>query len=148
MAEMSLRDATKAAKSWRSRFAGMASKHEHMLGTAMRTAEIGIGSLSLGVIQGSRKPGEEVTIFGMPLELATGLTLHGAALFGLGGKYNEHLSNFGDAGVSSYLYLVGRGLGEDWRKKREGGGGAGSDLSDTSGQTFSDRLSAVAAEAA
>ena len=114
-----------------------------MLGTAVRTAEVGIGSLSLGVIQGSREPGKEITVFSMPLELASGLVLHGAALFGLGGKYNEHLSNFGDAGVASYLYLVGRGLGEDWRKKREGGGGAGGWGHGSSGD-FADRLSEVA----
>lgn len=140
--ELSLRDANKAAKTWRGRFASLASKHEIMLGTAMRTAEVGIGSLSLGVIQGNRKPGDEITIASMPLELVTGLALHGAALFGLGGKYNEHLSNFGDAGVASYLYLVGRGLGEDWRKRREAGGSEAT--TGWTGQSFADRLSAIA----
>ncbi len=139
---MSAREATKQAKSWRGRALSLAAKHEHMLGSAIRTAEVGTGALTLGLIQGNRKPGDEYAPFGMPLDLFSGLTLHGLALFGVGGKYSEHLSNFGDAGVGSYLYLVGRGLGEDWRKKREsrGGttGGGGADAS------FADRLAEIA----
>ncbi len=150
MSAISMKEAERQVKSWRGRFASLANKHEAMLGTAMRTAELGIGSLSLGVIQGSRKPGEEITIFSMPLELASGLALHGAALFGLGGKHSEHLANFGDAGVGSYLYLVGRGLGEDWRKKREqeGGGDSSRGWHDSAGSnSFADRLSEIAESA-
>lgn len=143
---MSQKAAAKQATSWRSRALGLAAKHEHMLGSAIRTAEIGTGALALGLVQGTRKPGEEYAPFGMPLELFSGLALHGAALFGVGGKYSEHLSNFGDAGVSSYLYLVGRGLGEDWRKKREAekGGADAAGYGGDAGASFADQLSELA----
>lgn len=122
----------------KARYSNLVERIQESASTAVRTAEIGMGSLALGMIQGGRPAGKEITIFKMPLELVSGIALHAGAVLGFGGAATEHLSNFGDAGVGSYLYLVGRGLGKEWRDKKGGG---------TTGDDFADRLSQIAASA-
>lgn len=49
-------------------------------------------------------------MFGIPLDLASGVVLHAAGLFG-GPKYASHLHNLADGALASFFTTLGAGLG-------------------------------------
>lgn len=104
------RRAIETARSASTRLKHLREKGEQVTEQVFRTVEVSASAFALGVVGGSNvfANGE---IFKIPLELFAGLGFHALRLLGLGGKHGEHLSNFGDGGLASYAYTLGRGVG-------------------------------------
>lgn len=73
----------------------------------------------------SGKPTYGVRIAHVPLDLGAGVAMHLAALLGLGGKANDHLRNFGNGAMASYVASWARGIGYKWAKDRKASAPAG-----------------------
>lgn len=85
----------------------------------VRTVEVGTAALGMGIVQGRAG---SVEVMGVPLELAVGVGLNLGGYFGAAGKYSDHLNNFGDGALASYLTTVGKGIGAQMKAKSLGGG--------------------------
>jgi hypothetical protein len=118
--------AIETARSASTRLKHLREKGEELTEQVVRTLEVSGSAFALGVVGGSNvfANGE---IFKVPLELAAGLGFHALRLLGLGGKHGEHLSNFGDGGLASYAYTLGRGVGaQHWGTAKTSGEMSGS----------------------
>ena len=106
-------------------FARKQERWESRLTIGMRTAEVAVGALAGGVIQGHA--GEEGShIFHVPTDLAIGLGLNIAGFFNAAGSQSSHLHGFGDGFIASFTSSLGFGWGNTWRttgKFAFGGGG-------------------------
>jgi hypothetical protein len=132
------RRAIEQARSASTRLKHLREKGEQVTEQVVRTLEVSGSAFALGVIGGSNvfANGE---IFKIPLELFAGLGFHALRLLGLGGKHGEHLSNFGDGGLASYAYTLGRGVGaQHWGTAKTSGEMSGS---------YAEQLAAIAARA-
>jgi hypothetical protein len=91
-------------------------KTEELTDRGVRTL-VGFGSAyGLGMAQGAGvfANGE---LLHVPAELFFGLSLHGLALFGVGGRHAEQLANAGDGCLFSLGAILGRGMGaQHWGK--------------------------------
>lgn len=85
----------------------------------VRTVEVGTMALGMGIVQGRAG---SVEVMGVPMELGVGVALNLAGYFGAAGKYSDHLNNFGDGALASYLTTVGKGVGAAMKAKSLGGG--------------------------
>lgn len=92
-------------------------KADEVVGVVIRTAEIGITAFGLSVIQG--KTGG-IEIVGVPLDLGIGVAAHVAAFMGFGGRFSQHLHNFGDGALANYLGTMGFKVGAAWKAKSLG----------------------------
>jgi hypothetical protein len=113
--------ALQTAASASARVKHLREKGEAVTEQVVRSLEVSGAAFGLGVVAGSNvfANGE---IFKIPLELFAGLGFHALRLLGLGGKHGDHLSNFGDGGLSSYAYTLGRGLGaQHWGTAKTSG---------------------------
>lgn len=81
--------------------------------TAVDTVEVGGAAFAFGVING-RMGGVEFV--GMPLDLVAALACHGFA-FLLDGEYAEHLHNFGNGALATYLATMGASVGHEMAMK-------------------------------
>ncbi len=139
MMQLTMADAKKAlhtAHSAQTRLKHLRERGEEAVEQVTRTIEVTGSAFVLGMVQGAGvfARGE---VFHMPLELITGLGLHGLRILGLGGKHAQHLSNFGDGALAAYTNILGRGVGaQHWGRP---GGTQG-----TMGGDLADRLSAIA----
>lgn len=109
---------------------------EQITESVVRTLEVTASAFGLGIVGGANifANGE---IFKIPVELGAGLLFHGARLLGLGGKHGDHLANFGDGALASYVHVLGRGVGAShWGK-----GGVKGEMSGN----LADRLAQIAA---
>jgi len=74
----------------------------------VRTVEVGASALGFGMVQGRLG---SVEVMGVPVDLGAGVALNLLGYFGAAGKYSDHLNNFGDGALASYLNTVGKGIG-------------------------------------
>lgn len=88
----------------------------------VRSVEVGTMALGMGVVKGRMG---SVEVMGVPLELGVGVGLNLMGYFGAAGKYSDHLNNFGDGALASYLTTVGAGVGAAMKAKALGGGTPG-----------------------
>lgn len=112
-------------QSMRSRITRKQEHFESMLTKGMRTAEVAVGALAGGVIQGHA--GEEGShIFHIPTDLGLGVALNVLGFFNAAGSQSAHLHGFGDGFIASFTSSLGFGWGNTWRttgKFAFGGGG-------------------------
>lgn len=140
MLQITTADAKRAlerANAAQSRLKNLREKGEELTESVVRTVEVLGSAFTFGVVQGAGvfKGGE---IFGVPVELFGGLTLHGLRFLGMGGRHSAHLSNFGDGALAGYVHVLGRGVGQThWGAKTAG---------EMSGD-LADRLAQIAAAA-
>lgn len=86
------------------------------MGTVVQTTEIGVAAFGMGVLRG--RFGESLNVMGIPVDLGAGVLLHVLGFMGAAGKqYDEHLHNFGDGMLASYLTILGAGIGDSMGPK-------------------------------
>lgn len=105
----SIRHAYAQVSSFRAKHKGSAEK---LTGQAIRAAEVGGAAFGVGLLNGRFGA---VDIMGIPLDLAAGVALHGAAALGLAGKYDEHIENVGNGVLAAYATKLGAGMGAQMR---------------------------------
>jgi hypothetical protein len=71
----------------------------------VQTVEVGSTAFGFGILNG-RFGGVEV--LGVPLDALASFSMHGLAFFGVA---PDHLHNFGDGAMASYLTTTGAGIG-------------------------------------
>lgn len=92
----------------KNRLAKVSQKAERAFDVALNTGII-LGTQSgLGFVHGRWGA---VEVAGVPLELAGGLALSGAALFGFGGKHHDKVGSAGGALLGIYGYNQAKGAG-------------------------------------
>lgn len=128
--------ALEEAQRWRTRARRLEGAGEKLVERYGRTTVSGGTGFLLGVVQGAKflKDGE---LFHVPLELGVGLLAHGLNLLGWAGKHSDIVSHVGDGALTSWLHVLGRGVGaQHW-------GGSGGRAA-TMGGDFANRLASIA----
>lgn len=100
----------------RSKFAGITSRF-------VGTVEIATGAWVGGAIEGRTAGG---TVLSVPINLALGAVLLAGSHFNVAGpQLSEHLNQFGNGFIGSYLAATGYAFGKRWKEtgKVLGGGG-------------------------
>ena len=113
--QMSLADARQRLERAKHTMARVREKTEEAIGQGILVAEVAGTSVAFGWAN-ARFGGEsegEMRIFGIPLDLATGIGLTGVAMFGGFGRYGEHAVNVGAGAIASYAYRTGYQLGSE-----------------------------------
>lgn len=88
------------------------------MGHVVQTLEIGASSFAFGFIRGAyAQPGQDVSIMGIPVDLAGGIAGHAIALFGGLGRYADDTHNLADGGIASYTTTLGMKFGVDYAQK-------------------------------
>lgn len=60
-----------------------------------------------------------ITVLGVPVDLLTGVALHGLALFGAFGKYRDSMQSLANGALASYGATLGAGVGtRQWQQSR------------------------------
>jgi hypothetical protein len=90
----------------------MTAKAEAAVEHLVQSVEIGGAAFALGIINGRFDAPEPM---GVPLDLGTGVALHLLGFLGVGGKFTEHLHNFADGALASYLVTLGFSVGGKMR---------------------------------
>lgn len=96
-------------------------RSKEVVTTVVTTIEVTAAAFGWGVVKG--KWGE-VEIFGAPLTLVAGLSLHVLAFFGVAGNMGSHLHALGDGTLASWASTTGIAAGDAWRLKAGGGSAA------------------------
>lgn len=109
------------AEGLQKRLARFKDNAEQTTQKVVRSVEVGAMALGMGIVQGRAG---SIEIMGVPLELGTGVALNLLGYFGAAGKYSDHLNNFGDGALATYLSTVGKGVGAAMKAKQLGGGAA------------------------
>jgi len=109
-----IEDAYSAASAARDHVRGISAKGESVAGTLMKTVTVNAGALAVGVACG-RYGALHLKGSTIPLDLAGGVLLHGAAFFGIAGRYGEHAHNFADGVLAAYTTKHGIGMGTKMR---------------------------------
>ncbi len=109
-----IEDAYSAASAAHRHVQGIKGKGESVVGQLVQTVEVNAGALAVGVACG-RYGALHLQGSTIPLDLAGGVALHGAAFFGLAGRYCEHVHNFADGVLAAYTTKFGIGLGTQMR---------------------------------
>lgn len=109
-----IEDAYSAASAAHRHVQGIKGKGESVAGTLMKTVTVNAGALAVGVACG-RYGALHLKGSTIPLDLAGGVLLHGAAFFGIAGRYGEHAHNFADGVLAAYTTKFGIGLGTKMR---------------------------------
>lgn len=102
------------------RLSKLKEKSEETIETVTRSLVVSGTAMGLGAVQGAGvfKNGE---ILKMPVELVVGLGAHGLRLLGFGGRHGHQLSNIGDGALASYMFVLGRGIGQQhWGARTAG----------------------------
>lgn len=89
---------------------------EDVLKVGVRTAEVGAAAFGLGVLSGKTQGGMPEVV-GVPIDLGAGAVLHTLGFLGVGGDLSEHMHNFGDGALASYLVTQGVVVGDAWKKR-------------------------------
>jgi hypothetical protein len=92
----------------KNRLAKVSQKAERAFDVAINTGIIVGAQSGLGFVHGRWGA---VEVAGVPLELAGGLALSGAALFGFGGKHHDKVGTAGGALLGVYGYNQAKGAG-------------------------------------
>ena len=109
-----IEDAYSAASAAHRHVQGIKGKGESVAGSLVQTVEVNAGALAVGVACG-RYGALHLQGSSIPLDLAGGVLIHGAAFFGLAGRYGEHAHNFADGVLAAYTTKFGIGLGTKMR---------------------------------
>lgn len=92
----------------------VSAKAEKAMGTVFSSA-ITVGTCAgLGLLHGRHGA---VELAGIPLELAGGVALTGAALLGIGGKFHNQVAAAGSGMLGIYGYNMAKGAGKQWKEK-------------------------------
>lgn len=98
--------------------AGYRTQGEKIAEHAIQSVEVLAGAAAAGVAAGRfGAPHLKLGTQTIPLDLFGGVLLHGAAFFGLFGKYGEHVHNFSDGVMAQYMARWGVGYGTHLREK-------------------------------
>jgi hypothetical protein len=103
----------KKTKSLSQRLENMKEKFSGVTAKVIQTAEIGLGALAGGVIQGKAGP-EGATFVHVPIDLGAGLVLNALSVFEVAGAHSAHLGNVGDGLIASYVTTMGFNFGKSW----------------------------------
>ncbi len=109
-----IEDAYSAASAAHRHVQGIKGKGESVVGQLVQTVEVQAGALAVGVACG-RYGALHIQGSTIPLDLAAGVVIHGAAFFGLAGRYGEHAHNIADGVLAGYTTKFGIGLGTKMR---------------------------------
>lgn len=112
-----IEDAYSAASAAHRHVQGIKDTGESVMGSIVQTVEVNAGALAVGVACG-RYGALHLQGSTIPLDLAGGVIIHGAAFFGLAGRYSEHAHNFADGVLAAYTTKFGIGLGTEMRAKK------------------------------
>jgi hypothetical protein len=104
----------KKAESLQNRVKKATEKADDVLEKAVRTVEVGASAFGFGIVQGRYGA---VELAGVPLDLGAAILGHTLGFMGVGGKMNSHLHSFADGALAAYAVTMGRGAGEEWKKK-------------------------------
>lgn len=107
-------DAYSAASAAHRHVQGLRGKGESVMGQVIQTVEVQAGALAIGVACG-RYGALHLKGSSVPLDMAAGVALHGAAFFGLFGRHGEHAHNLADGVLAAYTTKVGIGIGTKMR---------------------------------
>lgn len=78
----------------------------------MRMAETAAGAFAASALTTKLGGPNGKQYFGVPLSLGIAGLLYGAAVFNVGGAYNQDLANFADGAFAAYWSGVGREFGQ------------------------------------
>lgn len=112
------------AESANSRLRNVKEKAEKATDAIVSALAINASSFAFGLVNGRwmDEDGERgVKIFGVPLELASGITLHLIG-FAAGDMYANRLHDFGNGALAAYTTTMGVMIGDKMRMKSGGGG--------------------------
>jgi hypothetical protein len=87
---------------------------KHELNPIVRTGAISLSSFAFGVIQGKYHRQAGLTLAGVPVDLLSGLTFHGVALFSFARNYAPLLQALGDGALATFLSTTGYKVGQRW----------------------------------
>jgi len=97
---------------------GHRSKGESIARNAVTALEVLAGTAVSGVVAGRfGAPYASIAGHTLPLDLAGGIALHGAAFFGLFGNYGDHIHNFATGVMSQYVTRASVAYGAHMREK-------------------------------
>lgn len=91
----------------------MTAKAEAAVEHLVQTVEIGGAAFALGIINGRFDAPEPL---GVPLDLGAGVAMHLLGFLGVAGKFTDHLHNFADGALASYLVTLGFNVGDKMRQ--------------------------------
>jgi hypothetical protein len=118
------------AEALQKRLSRFKEKAQETTEKVVRTVEVGSMALGMGILQGRSG---SIEVMGVPLELGAGVALNLLGYFGAAGKHSDHLNNFGDGALASYLTTVGKGVGAAMKAKSLGAGAAPAQVTKGSG---------------
>ena len=112
--QMSLAEAKQRLERAKHTVARVREKTEEAIGQGIQVAEVAGTAVTFGWANARFGDADgEMKLFGIPLDLATGLGLTGMAMFGGFGRYGEHAVNVGAGAIASYAYRTGYQLGSE-----------------------------------
>ena len=82
----------------------------------VRSAEVGAGAAGVGLLAG-RLGTTQIGNTGIPMGLALSAAGHAVAVFGLAGRFDEHVSNLADGALAGWLTMWGAGQGRGMRER-------------------------------
>lgn len=111
----------------------MREKTAATVGTVVQAAEI-TGSAAAMAYMRHRMDDpatgrNEFQVLGIDPELLAGLGLHALSIFGVFGKWGDHLDNFADGALAAFIYPIAAAAGTQARQRRMGVAGVGRRLS-------------------
>lgn len=87
-------------------------------GQTIQTLEVQAAAFGFGFARGYwAEPGKDLSLLGIPADLAAGIGGHGLALFGNLGKYKEDFHNLSDGALASYFTTLGLKMGVEQKTK-------------------------------
>ena len=103
----------------------MRDASKEQMGHAIQSLEVNSAAFAFGFARGYfSEPGKDLTVLGVPVDLASGLVGHAAGLFGGLGRYKEDAHNLSDGALASYFTTLGLKLGVEQREKHPATPGA------------------------
>ena len=71
-------------------------------------------AFTFGVIAGKFHDSKGAVLWGLPVDLVSGISLHLLALLGVARPYKHHLQSIGTGAIATYLTLTGYRVGQRW----------------------------------
>lgn len=100
------------------RMANMRSAIEQQVGHVVRSIEVNVAAFGFGFARGYyAQPGKDLTVLGVPVDLAAGFAGHTLALMGFAGPWSNDVHALSDGSTASYFTTLGLKVGVDQRTK-------------------------------
>jgi len=97
------------------------AKAQEQFGQAICALETTVSAFSFGFARGYwSKPGQDVTVMGVPIDLGAGLIGHAMGFFGSLGHYAEDAHNLSNGALASYATTLGLRMGVEQAQKHAG----------------------------